>query len=165
MISALCTIGLMWSLPTNASPHTVSVDVPDAWNFTCEVLAIDCSNIKPPEVVGAENGEGPCNGLTWGGFSPSYPDKIYLCVSPLYYSKQVFIQSVVAHEMAHYLDNIRNPEISDCDTEWNAHRVGNAYVYSHDHKDWADYDWQDWYGCWQPPANDQDAFTVIIGAR
>jgi hypothetical protein len=153
----------MWSLPSSAS-HTVNVDPVDAWDFACKITGTDCSQITPPKVEGFPNGEGPCQGLTWGAYSYQlYPDTVFLCVDTLYYADPVFVQSVVAHEMTHYLDVQKDPEMDSCLTEWNAHRVGNAYVYSHGHPEWADFDWQVWYGCWQAPANDQDNFTIILG--
>jgi hypothetical protein len=158
VISALFTIGLMWSWSASAAPHTVKYDLQDAWKFACSTLKYDCSKVLPPQVfvyAGADEG-GPCGGegITWGATPYNNPSRmVALCETPLYYADPVFVQSVLAHEIAHYLDDQLKVTTDRCETENNGHRVGNAYVVSHGHPEWADYDWQDWYKCYKGDEN------------
>jgi hypothetical protein len=148
----------MWSLQSNAADHEAKYNAADAWKFACELEGCP-AGLDPPKVVewhSMDSASGEVTicgtGLIWGLTPYINPTKmVVLCADTLYYSDPVFVQSVLAHEMTHYIIDAKASDapVDSCYTEWEGHRVGNAYVYSHGHKEWADYDWYQWYGCYQ----------------
>jgi hypothetical protein len=134
------------SQPPVSPPH----DVQAAFDFACDVLDYDCSKLAPPAVVWE-----PLF-LSMGAFGMYDGDAtVHMDNSVLRFGDEVMIQSVLAHEIVHYLDVTLGVVVfpftheSVCVSEFNAWRVGNAYVLTHGRPDFADFSWAERYGCFQ----------------
>lgn len=127
-------------------PH----DTQAAFDYACKLNGYDCTNVAVPNVEWADlyNTQG-----IFGGYTGT--DTIYMDSFVLRYADPVFTQSVLAHEITHYLDaqtgltELPYTLQSVCDSEFRAWRVGNAYVVSHGRPDLANYGWFIYYGCFQ----------------
>ena len=153
--SLLFTIGLMWSLPSQAADHEVKFDADNAWKFTCSI--VNCGTLPQPKVQVEPYDNETC-GRAWGYYNPILEgeDVVHICMGNLFYADPIYTNSVIAHEMTHYVDFHTDPDgLVGCPTEWNGHRVGNAYVYTYGHPEWADFDWQEWYRCYGPSYSEE----------
>ncbi len=134
------------ALANVVAPHVVNVS--EAWALACKLEQVDCSKIPQPKIVGRhlfqEYG-------AFGAFGLEPLDTIYVDdqLGPML--ADVLLESVISHEMTHYLDyqihGIDWMRANGCQTEWNGWRAGNAYLVSHGRPDLADYNWQERYGC------------------
>lgn len=141
--------GMMGPWPALAQsppPH----DARAAFDFACTVLEYDCTNVPPPKV----QWESLYNTYGWLGVYNG-TDTIYMDLDIVRLADEVLIQSILAHETAHYLDvqlAVLAPPFSRedvCASEFRAWRVGNAYVVAHGRPDFADFTWAERYGCFQ----------------
>lgn len=148
MLLALYTGGLgpSFALMATAPPH----DSQAAFDYACELLDYDCSNLSPPEIQ-------------WAPIYSSYgalgmydgSDAIIMDIEVMRFADRVMLQSVLAHEITHYIDvklgHVAFPftKESVCKSEFNAWRVGNAYVVANGRPDLASFDWHVRYGCFQ----------------
>lgn len=137
-------------MATELVAHVLAnVDLPALMDFACTVLAYDCSEVPLPEVVfeplyqtyGA-----------FGGFNPEAGAIIYVDSQMVPYLDEPYIQSIVVHELTHYIDwQLHGSEmIGDlCAAESRGWRVGNAWLMSSDRPDLVDFSWNIRYGCYQ----------------
>ncbi len=141
-------LGPMFAL---AQPPIPRVDITEPFAFACRVLEVDCTNIPPPRIewyveIVNHNNE-PVDGGYDGG------DAIAMSGSQLWNTHEVWINAVLAHESAHYLDVVTGFVVlpftyeSVCQSEAHGWRVGNAYVISHGHPEWSDFAWAERYSC------------------
>jgi hypothetical protein len=134
-----------------AQPPIPRVDINEPFAFACKVLEVDCTNIPPPRIewfVEVFNTQGHS---VDGGYDGG--DSIALSGIQLWNADQVWIDSVLAHESAHYLDvqtgfvTLPFTYESVCASEAHGWRVGNAYVIVNDRPQWADFNWAERYAC------------------
>lgn len=123
------------------------IDVAALMRFSCSVMERDCTNIPVPQLR-----EAPLFGQmgALGVFMSWYPDTIWIDNTILKYMDRDYVNSIVAHELTHYVDyqiDSAGMEENLCNTENNGWQVGNAYVVLHGKEYLADYAWQDRYGC------------------
>ena len=131
-----------------AQPTPPPHDSQAAFDYACTVLEYDCSGLAPPTIVwdSLYNTFGAL-GMYDGG------ETIYMDNTVMRFADPVMIQSVIAHETAHYLDVklgvVAFPFTMEsvCTSEFNAWRVGNVYVLTHGRPDLADFGWAERYGC------------------
>lgn len=147
LVAAFAAIQLITLPVALARPQLPVTDIRDELEFACAVMQYDCTNVELPEVV-----QTPLFS-NWGALGLYDGHTLYLDTEIMPYFDRVLIDSVIAHELTHYLDYVAKGDeiLSDkahmCASEWNAWRVGNAYVVSHGRPDFADYNWQERYGC------------------
>lgn len=155
LIAVASTFHLPYALAVPAeTPARVmlqTLDIQDSWQFACKLKQMDCSKIDPPKVAveplfqnyGAFGMYSPME----GGFFPE--DTVVLDGQLLPFLQPVYVQAVLAHEMTHYIDHAyKGLDFTDgCIVEWNGWRAMNAYVVSRGHPEFADYNWQERYGC------------------
>src|SRR5262245_47867953 len=128
IVAAFAVIQLICVPAALATPTVQITDVRAELEFACEIMQYDCNDIQPPPIVLAP--------LFWDyGYWGMYDGyALYIDNQIVPYLDQDLVRSVIAHELTHYLDHVRQGEVlfSDkahmCATEWNAWRVGNAYV-------------------------------------
>jgi len=136
--------GPSFGIAASVPPHNVR----DAWDYACYVTQYDCSVVEPPKVLWQDLYN--MYGIV-GGYDGS--DTIYMDVTYLRAADPVYVQSILAHEITHYLDvqlgYTTLPYTSDnvCLSEFRAWRVGNAYVLTHGRPDLVDFSWHIRYGC------------------
>jgi hypothetical protein len=127
-------------------PH----DMQDAFNYACNLMEYDCADLPPPKIVWRELYN--TRGIV-GGYDGS--DSIWMDTVVLRFADPVFTQSILAHEITHYLDVQLGVTVlpytkqSVCESEMRAWRVGNAYVLTHGRADLVNYGWHIYYGCFQ----------------
>ena len=136
-----------------AQPILPPHDAAGAWSYVCENFDYDCTDLQPPAIEWVDilfSGNG---NPAYGGYNGT--DAILLSTYMLRVADPVFTDSVLAHEMAHYIDVQRGLTVlpftqeNVCASELRAWRVGNAYVLVHGRPDLVDYSWFERYGCFQ----------------
>lgn len=129
-----------------AAPHVIHAQA--AWALACELEQVDCSKIPTPKIVPTELFT---NYGAFGAWTPEQPDSILIDNQLVPMLADELIESVLAHEMTHYIDSqvhgLEWMAQHGCETEWNGWRAGNAYLVSHGRPDLADYNWAARYGC------------------
>lgn len=145
LLAAGLLLAQLLALPTALSvPAVRSVELQEPLSYACAVLDYDCLEISPPAVV-YEPLFWPYGAL--GLFDPATPGLIHIDTQMLPYMDQVYVQAILAHELAHYAEFALTGELKRCQTEWNAWRVTNAWLVDHGRPDLADYAWTERYGC------------------
>jgi len=147
LLLALCagmfgpTYGVFAAVPAH--------DTQAAFDYACKVLDYDCSRLAPPGVVWE-----PLYSFGVLGYYNG-DDTIHMDTEVLRFADPVFTQSILAHEIVHYLDvklgyvTLPYTMQTVCQSEANAWRVGNVYVLTHGRADLARFDWFVAYGCFK----------------
>ena len=147
LLTSVFLISLMWSLLISAQTLVRVINVQEPFDFACSVIKYDCADIPIPTI------EVEPIGWAWGMFRHETPNTIYLDEQIVPYFDEVVLQSILAHEMTHYLDFKRGVYDGTpgtvCATEWNGWRVSNAYYITHGRPDLADFNWAERYGCFR----------------
>lgn len=142
------TFGILAAQPV-MPPH----DMRAAFDYACATMQYDCEYLPLPQVVWHESLMTAWGTESEGGYNGT--DAIHLSYAALRVADYVYIQSVLAHEATHYLDvqlgvvTLPYTKQNVCESEFNAWRVGNAYVVTHGRMDFADFGWAERYGCFQ----------------
>jgi hypothetical protein len=150
MVLALAA-GIFGSFTAISQPQLPPHDTRAAFEFACSILEYDCSQVEPPQIVWSDLYH---TYSILGGYNGEA--SIYMDNSVLRWADPAFTQSVLAHEIAHYLDVqlgvVQLPMVAGslavCESEYRGWRVGNAYVIAHDRPDLADFEWHVRYNCY-----------------
>jgi hypothetical protein len=150
LVALALAIFMTWAPAALLGAPVLRYDAQAAYDFACDVMQYDCSQTHVPlvEVVGNLYPLYGALGAYNGG------DVVYLDGSIGPYLNQQYVQSVLAHEMTHYLDfKLGTINMGDatqvCVSEANGWRVGNAYLVTHNMGEFADFNWHVRYGCFQ----------------
>jgi hypothetical protein len=137
---------LLSSSAQSIPPH----DLQGAFEYACSVMQYDCSEVSPPEIMWTDLYH--TMGILGGYNGDAH---IYMDIGVLRFADPVYTNSVLAHEITHYLDvqlgevNFMQDPTALCQSEANGWRVGNAYLLDHGRPDLTDFGWFLRYGCFQ----------------
>jgi hypothetical protein len=149
LVAAFAALQLCALPAALARPQVQLMDVRAEFEFACSVMQYDCSDIEIPQII-----EAPLF-FSYGYLGMYDGYVLYVDNQIVPYMEQVYVRSVIAHELTHYLDHmvvggsIFESKEAMCATEWNGWRVGNAYVTANGRPDFADYEWNVRYQCYQ----------------
>lgn len=124
----------------------MSATIPELIAFACSVMSYDCSTVPVPTVVREPIFQAGYFGL----FQPERGAVIVLDSQMVPYLDETYRDSIIAHELTHYIDYVLSggTSLSDlCKAEANSWRVENAWLTVHGKGELADFDWQVRYNC------------------
>lgn len=133
------------ALAVQPPPVKVEINLGEAFDYACshiQLQGVNCDEIPYPAIdVG--------NTLPWNLGEYRWDNTVYLSGNMVLRAPAEYSESVLVHEIAHYLWDVAGMSHDDlCGTEALSFTISNEFVSEKGHPEWGQWDWAARYGCY-----------------